>query len=142
MSHQPRRTTILPPSTTSSTRQPSASSLHNPSNQSSALSSRIASKRAELENLKQLRDLSGALANQMGVLEAKLATLRDGTEAVACVMANWGQVMRAIGMASSEYYSYSRKLRFVGLMCGVFVSSESTYAEDDGRGGRGEEEGG
>ena len=62
---------------------------------------RIASKRHELENLKQLRDLSAALANQVGALEAKLATLRDGTEAVACVLANWDNVLRAIGMASS-----------------------------------------
>lgn len=38
----------------------------------------------------------------MGVLEEKLATLRDGTEAVACVLANWDNVLRAISMASSE----------------------------------------
>ena len=53
----------------------------NPSTQqSSILSARIASKRAELEDLKQLRDVSGALASQMEVLEQKLSTLRDGTE--------------------------------------------------------------
>ncbi len=38
----------------------------------------------------------------MGVLEEKLATLRDGTDAVACVLANWDNVLRAISMASSE----------------------------------------
>ena len=41
---------------------------------------RINEKKAELENLKQLRDLSGGLAAQMEALEQKLATLSDGTE--------------------------------------------------------------
>jgi DASH complex subunit DAD2 len=44
------------------------------------LAARIAAKRSELENLKQLKELSEALAAQMGALEEKLATLRDGTE--------------------------------------------------------------
>lgn len=53
----------------------------NPSaQQSSILAARIASKRVELEDLKQLRDVSSALASQMEVLEQKLSTLRDGTE--------------------------------------------------------------
>lgn len=42
------------------------------------------------------------MATQMSMLEEKLATLRDGTEAVACVLANWDHVFRAINMASSE----------------------------------------
>lgn len=41
---------------------------------------RVEAKRAELENLKQLRDLSGTLASQMQALEEKLGTLRDGAE--------------------------------------------------------------
>lgn len=48
-----------------------------------ALSMRIEAKRAELENLSQLRDLSSALAAQMQALEAKLATLKDGTECMS-----------------------------------------------------------
>ena len=103
MSYAPRQS-IFPnsvSSTTSSLRQPILGSSNAQSQQSSALQARIASKRQELENLKQLRDLSGALANQIGALEAKLATLRDGTEAVACVLANWDNVLRAISMASS-----------------------------------------
>lgn len=48
--------------------------------QSAALQNRIAEKRAELDNLKQLRDLSAAVATQMEALEQKLATLSDGTE--------------------------------------------------------------
>lgn len=48
--------------------------------QSPVLLARIAEKKAELENLKQLRDLSAGLAGQMQMLEEKLATLSDGTE--------------------------------------------------------------
>ena len=52
-----------------------ASSGHSP-----ILLARINEKKAELENLKQLRDLSAGLAGQMQMLEEKLATLSDGTE--------------------------------------------------------------
>jgi hypothetical protein len=62
-------------------RQPSVGSQN--AQQSSALAARIAAKRSELENLKQLKELSGALATQMVALEEKLATLRDGTEGLA-----------------------------------------------------------
>ena len=48
--------------------------------QSPILAARVAEKRQELENLKELRDLSAGLAGQMSVLEEKLATLSDGTE--------------------------------------------------------------
>lgn len=65
----------------------SGASLRQPSNhhaisqqQSSALTARIASKKEELENLRQLRDLSAMLATQMQTLETKLGTLNDGTE--------------------------------------------------------------
>lgn len=44
------------------------------------LVARINEKKAELENLKQLRDLSGGLAAQMQALEEKLSTLSHGTE--------------------------------------------------------------
>jgi len=50
------------------------------SSQSTALQQRINEKRVELENLKQLRDLSAGLAGQMEQLEEKLATLSNGTE--------------------------------------------------------------
>lgn len=87
--------------------------------QSPILLARINEKKAELENLKQLRDLSAGLAGQMQMLEEKLATLSDGTEgtepldphslallmisiAVATVLGNWHNVLRAISMASSK----------------------------------------
>jgi DASH complex subunit DAD2 len=99
MPYAPRPTTVFPASTASARQTSSNSASSQPS---SALAARIAAKRSELENLKQLRDLSGALAGQMVMLEEKLATLRDGTEAVACVLGNWDNVLRAISMASSE----------------------------------------
>lgn len=59
-------------------RQPSSSQAS--AQQQSALSTRIAAKKAELDNLRQLRDLSGTLAMQMQALESKVSTLKDGTE--------------------------------------------------------------
>jgi len=73
-----------------------------PSSQSPILVARVNEKRLELENLKQLKDLSAALAGQMATLEQKLATLADGTEAVASVLSNWHNVLRAISMASMK----------------------------------------
>jgi DASH complex subunit DAD2 len=48
--------------------------------QSPALVARIEEKKAELANLKELRELSAAVATQMEALEQKLSTLTDGTE--------------------------------------------------------------
>ncbi|PSS20315.1 hypothetical protein M430DRAFT_58164 [Amorphotheca resinae ATCC 22711] len=76
--------------------------LTSSSGQSPILLARINEKKAELENLKQLRDLSAGLAGQMQMLEEKLATLSDGTEAVATVLSNWHTVLRAISMASMK----------------------------------------
>ncbi|KAI5204101.1 hypothetical protein E4T38_04896 [Aureobasidium subglaciale] len=76
------------------------SSLSSSNSQSSALQQRINEKRAELENLKQLRELSAGLAGQMEQLEEKLSTLSDGTQAIATVLSNWHTVLRAIHMAS------------------------------------------
>lgn len=81
-----------------------SSGLANPSasTQSSILQARIGEKKAELENLRQLRDLSAGLAGQMQQLEDKLSTLSDGTQAVAEVLGNWNNVLRAIHMASGK----------------------------------------
>ncbi|KAK4998671.1 DASH complex subunit dad2 [Elasticomyces elasticus] len=82
-------------------RPPSVSAGSKPSTQSSVLQARINEKKDELENLKQLRDLSAGLAGQMEQLEERLATLANGTEAIAAVLSNWHNVLRAIHMASS-----------------------------------------
>lgn len=50
--------------------------------QSTALLARVNEKKAELENLRELRDLSAAVAGQMEALQQRLATLSDGTEGV------------------------------------------------------------
>ena len=80
MSYAPRPTTIFPSGTASGPGLRQSSVASQSSQQAAALQARINSKKAELENLRQLRDLSGALAGQMSRLEEKLATLRDGTE--------------------------------------------------------------
>ncbi|KID88615.1 DASH complex subunit Dad2 [Metarhizium guizhouense ARSEF 977] len=69
---------------------------------SPALLARIEEKKAELQSLRELRDFSAAVSNQMEALEQKLTTLSDGTEAVAAVMGNWHNVLRAINMASTK----------------------------------------
>lgn len=48
--------------------------------QSPALVARIEEKKAELAHLKELKELSAAVATQMESLEQKLSTLSDGTE--------------------------------------------------------------
>ncbi|KAK4197185.1 putative DASH complex subunit DAD2 [Triangularia verruculosa] len=83
-------------------RQPSLGPGAGSMGQSPALVARVNEKKAELENLKELRDLSAAVASQMEALEQKLATLSDGTEAIALVFANWHNVLRAINMASAK----------------------------------------
>lgn len=60
-----------------------AGNLGSSSGQSPVLLARINEKKAELENLKQLRDLSAGLAGQMQMLEEKLSTLSDGTEGMS-----------------------------------------------------------
>lgn len=59
--------------------------LSSSAGQSPVLQARINEKKAELENLKQLRDLSAGLAGQMQMLEEKLSTLSDGTEGLLVV---------------------------------------------------------
>ncbi|OQU96185.1 hypothetical protein CLAIMM_02298 [Cladophialophora immunda] len=111
MSYLPRHTDIYPSTSsgigggggsTSSTN--TSSTLLRSSSQpaQSHLQARIASKRAELENLRQLRDLSAHLTGQLEQLETKLGSLRDGAQAVALVLANWDNVLQVIGMAAMK----------------------------------------
>ena len=55
-------------------------SLGGSQQQSPVLLARIAEKKAELANLKDLQALSGGLADQMQLLADKLQTLSNGTE--------------------------------------------------------------
>jgi hypothetical protein len=74
------------------------------------LAARIEEKKAELEHLRELRDLSAAVAAQMEALEQKLSTLSSGTEAIATVLANWHNVLQAIHMASCKYFPEVEKM--------------------------------
>lgn len=97
---------------------------------SPVLLARIEEKKRELANLKDLKALSAGLADQMEQLEQKLATLSDGTEAVAAVLSNWHNVLRAISMASgkmSQDYEYVLKLK---------CASQNSPAKRRGRGTR------
>ena len=67
---------------TSNLHRPSMAHSQAQSGPSPALLARVQEKRVELENLKELRDLSAGLASQMRALEEKLATLADGTEGI------------------------------------------------------------
>ncbi|KAI9749515.1 MAG: hypothetical protein M4579_006843 [Chaenotheca gracillima] len=97
--------------------------------QSPALMARINEKKLELENLKQLRDLSAGLAGQMQMLEEKLATLADGTEAVAAVLSNWHNVLRAIHMASGERKTALFNLSLLTLLIAKIPNPQG--AEDE-----------
>jgi DASH complex subunit DAD2 len=117
MSYAPRHTNVHPSgfgsgysntstsntnTNTSFLRQPSQTQTQTQTQTQSALQTRINAKRAELENLLQLRDLSANLANQLSTLEQKLGTLKDGAHSVALVLANWENVLRAINLAASK----------------------------------------
>ncbi|ATY62442.1 DASH complex subunit DAD2, putative [Cordyceps militaris CM01] len=90
------------PTRSLSTHMRAQSGIGAASGQQSALSARIEEKRAELEHLKELKELSGAVASQMEALEQKLSTLADGTDAIAAVIGNWHNVLGAINMASTK----------------------------------------
>ncbi len=62
-----------------------------------SLQARVNEKREELEHLKQLRDLSAAVATQMEALEEKLSTLADGTEGA---WAGLGEISTGVGLTS------------------------------------------
>jgi hypothetical protein len=61
------------------------------SQQSTFLQQKIADKKTELANLKDLQALSGGLADQMQMLADKLQTLSDGTEGTSrCIKPGTG----------------------------------------------------
>lgn len=73
--------TMSYPTRSLSTRLPGTGSQNASSaGPSPMLVARITEKKAELEHLRELRDLSAAVAGQMEALEQKLSTLSDGTE--------------------------------------------------------------
>lgn len=101
------------------------------STHTSQLQNRINEKKAELESLKQLRDLSAGLAGQMEQLEAKLATLSNGTQAVAEVLSNWNSVLRAVYMASSKFDN--PPLTYEGVLISCSENPQASRPRGSGR---------
>lgn len=75
--------------------------------QSTHIQQKIADKRAELENLTEVKNLTGSLTAQLKDLEVKLAAMSDGTESVALVLSNWQNVVRSVSLASLGLLKYS-----------------------------------
>lgn len=105
----------------------------------SALQNRVNQKRQELENLKQLRDLSGQLATQMTALEEKLATLRDGSEGVAEVLKNWSHVLGVLQMVGGQIPKVVGEGELPGTLVRIPVGAGNV---PDGNTGEGEKEDG
>lgn len=61
---------------------------------------RLAEKQRELENLLQLQQMSASLVQELESLESSLQKLAGGTQAVALVLQNWGNIIRALTLAS------------------------------------------
>lgn len=89
-------------SSSTHTRGPSMLGLNPSNSNNNALIQRLNERKAELANLQELKALSATLASQMVLLEEKLRTLSGGAESVAAVLANWGDVLGAVGMASGK----------------------------------------
>jgi DASH complex subunit DAD2 len=68
------------------------------SQQSTFLQQKIADKKTELANLKDLQALSGGLADQMQMLADKLQTLSDGTEGALCCL----QLCASVGLSDAK----------------------------------------
>lgn len=106
MSYAPRPTNTYPSTGSQSNAHSTSntsSSLRPQSQSQTLLQTRINAKRAELENLRHLRNLSATLATQLSTLEQRLGTLKDGAQSVALVLANWDNVLKAISMAASRW---------------------------------------
>lgn len=94
-------------------RQASMAGSASSAGQSPALVARVNEKKAELENLRELRDLSAAVASQMEALEHKLGTLSDGTEGMVCDVSSSernGQVLTEINSDRSCHEQLAQRL--------------------------------
>lgn len=75
----------------------------------SLLASRVAEKKRELASLLQLQQLSSDLVNDLESLASHAGSLADGTEAVAAVMKNWGNITRALSLASTNLVNFTQQ---------------------------------
>lgn len=76
---------------------------------STHIQQKIAEKKAELENLNEIKKFTSILTNQLDELENKLDYMADGTESVALVLSNWQNVVKSVSLASLGLLKYSEK---------------------------------
>ncbi|KAF5114399.1 hypothetical protein DV495_001101 [Geotrichum candidum] len=67
-----------------------------------ATRTRLAEKQRELAHFVELQNMSAELVAELELLETRLGNLATGTEKVAVVLQNWGNIARALTLAS--YY--------------------------------------
>ncbi|KAK6465083.1 DASH complex subunit Dad2-domain-containing protein [Scheffersomyces coipomensis] len=70
---------------------------------------KIAEKKADLEKLQEFRTLTSELATYLEGIGDRLDHMKDGTESVALILANWQNVVKAISLASLGLLKYSDK---------------------------------
>lgn len=66
------------------------------------IATRLAEKQRELAHLVQLQEMSASLVAELELLETRLGNLTNGTEKVAVVLQNWGNIARALTLASCK----------------------------------------
>lgn len=68
---------------------------------------KIAEKRADLEMLQEFRQLTAELASNLETAGNQLETMKDGTESVAHILANWQNVIKSVSLASLGLLKYT-----------------------------------
>ncbi|ODQ81130.1 hypothetical protein BABINDRAFT_12389 [Babjeviella inositovora NRRL Y-12698] len=68
---------------------------------------RIEDKKDELAKLIQVKEYSEVLGNQLELLQEKLSTMADGTEALSLVLSNWDSIIQSVSLASMGLMKYS-----------------------------------
>lgn len=76
---------------------------------SSHIQQKITEKRAELENLNEIKRFTAVLTNQLDQLQDKLNLMAEGTESVALVLSNWQNVIKSVSLASLGLLKYTEK---------------------------------
>jgi hypothetical protein len=74
----------------------------------------LAEKQRELAHFVELQHMSAELVAELELLETRLGNLANGTEKVAVVLQNWGNIARALTLASCKLYM-QRQLLFIFL---------------------------
>lgn len=72
-----------------------------------ATRTRLAEKQRELAHFVELQNMSAELVAELELLETRLGNLATGTEKVAVVLQNWGNIARALTLASCKFIYYT-----------------------------------